>query len=472
MQCKTMIFVTALVLTGALSITSGAADTDESKEDWTPLFNGKNLDGWTIKVTGSKVGENYKNTFRVEDGVLKVRYDEYEKFDGRFGHIFCNTPYSHYRLRMEYRFVGDQCPGGPGWAFRNSGVMIHGQTPESMDKNQDFPVSIEVQLLGGNPDGKGNRSTLNLCTPGTHVVLDGKLHTKHCTKSTSKTYHGDRWISCEIEVRGNKLIRHIVDGETVLLYTQPQLDPKDKSAKKIIEKQGGDKMLSGGTISLQAESHPCEFRNIEILELDDASPSASTGASDPWTALFDGKTLNGWTQRNGTATYRVENGSIVGRTTTGSPNAFLCTDKEYGDFELLFEVKVHDQLNSGVQIRSQTRGGPTGRVNGPQVEIEAGRDKGGEAGYLYAEAAGGWMTPNNQRKPHKHFMDGQWNSYRVLAVGPRIQVWVNGVQVSNLTDEKIYQSHPKGFIGLQVHSTGRNNTLDVAWRNIKLREIR
>jgi len=192
-----------------------------------------------------------------------------------------------------------------------------------------------------------------------------------------------------------------------------------------------------------------------------------------WVSLFDGESLAGWTQRNGTASYRVEDGAIVGRTTDGSPNSFLCSDRGYSDFELEFEVRVHDRLNSGVQIRSSTRGGFTGRVNGPQVEIEASGGRGAEAGYLYAEAAGGWMTPGDVRTPHKHFVDGEWNAYRVVASGARIQTWINGAQVSDLVHEGMYASHPRGFIGLQVHGIGRGQgPFEVSWRNIRLRELR
>jgi hypothetical protein len=194
---------------------------------------------------------------------------------------------------------------------------------------------------------------------------------------------------------------------------------------------------------------------------------------DGWVRLFDGTSLDGWTQRNGTAEYRVEDGAIVGRTTEGSPNSFLCTDRGYSDFELEFEVKVDSRLNSGVQIRSNTRGGPTGRVNGPQVEIEASGANGAEAGYIYGEAAGGWMTPSNARTPHKHFRDGDWNAYRVLAVGPNIKVWINGAQVSDLTHRERYESHPRGFVGLQVHSIGRGQgPFEVRWRDIRIREVR
>ena len=192
-----------------------------------------------------------------------------------------------------------------------------------------------------------------------------------------------------------------------------------------------------------------------------------------WKDLFNGKDLAGFTQRNGTATYQVVDGTILGTTAKGSPNSFLCTDKKYGDFELTFEVKCHKNLNSGVQIRSQTKNDdPKARVNGPQVEIEASGANGAEAGYIYGEACYGWMTPNDKRKPHKHFKDDDWNKYRVLAKGARIQVWVNGAQVSDLVHEKAFKSHPSGFIGLQVHGVGNRGPFTVAWRNLKLRELK
>ena len=196
-------------------------------------------------------------------------------------------------------------------------------------------------------------------------------------------------------------------------------------------------------------------------------------AKDKYTPIFDGKTLKGWTQRNGTATYRVENGAIVGKTKEGSPNSFLCTDKLYGNFDLKFEVKVDNGLNSGVQIRSQTKDGPKGRVNGPQVEIEMSGENGAESGYIYGEAAGGWMTPADKRKPHKHFKDGEWNAYRVVAKGAQIQVWINGVQISDLVDKEKLKSHPKGFIGLQVHGIRKGSgPFEVSWRNLGIIELK
>ena len=211
------------------------------------------------------------------------------------------------------------------------------------------------------------------------------------------------------------------------------------------------------------------FYSLVALAMFALPGQVSAEESSQWKSLFNGENLDGWSQNNGTATYRVEGDAIVGKTNEGSPNSFLCTDKLYGDFELQFEVKVDPQLNSGVQIRSQTVGDtPEGRVNGPQVEISL--DK--MAGYVYGESAGGWMTPDADRKPHDHFIDGEWKQYRVVAVGSQIQTWINGHQVSNLTHEERYKSHPKGFIGLQVHGIGAGQgPYEVRWRNIKLREL-
>jgi len=263
----TTILGLALALTlGSDTVRGPVAEGQEPQKPsgWIALFNGKDLTGWTPKITGYDLGENAFDTFRVEDGVIKVAYDKYPKFEGRFGHLFYKSPFSKYRLRIEYRFVGDQCVGGPLWAFRNSGVMIHCQDPATMRKAQEFPVSIEVQFLGG--DGQRNRSTGNLCTPGTHVVMGGKLIKTHCIDSKSKTYHGDQWVTAEVEVHGNGIIEHMINGETVIEYEKPQLDDSDADARKLI--RDGNVMISEGFISLQAESHPLEFRKVEILPLD------------------------------------------------------------------------------------------------------------------------------------------------------------------------------------------------------------
>ncbi len=263
---KIKAFVAVLMFLTFVMSGFAADEAKKAEGDWISLFNGKDLTGWIPKVKGYPAGENFGNTFHVEDGVIKVRYDQYGgKFNNRFGHLFYNKPFSNYIIRVEYRFVDEQLPDGPGWAFRNSGIMIHGQSVESMGKDQDFPASIEVQLLGGK--GTGNRTTGNLCSPGTHVVVDGKLYTPHGLSSKSKTYHGDQWVTIEVEAKGNK-ITHRIDGEEILSYTDPQLDQNDGSAKKLIA-AGLPIMLTGGSISLQSESHPCEFRKVEIKKLAD-----------------------------------------------------------------------------------------------------------------------------------------------------------------------------------------------------------
>jgi hypothetical protein len=228
---------------------SGFADGRYPKDQWVSLFNGKDLTGWTPKIRYCELGENFENTFRVEDGLLKVRYDGpgYKQYGERFGHLFFKDSFSNYRFRVEYRFVGSQCSGGPGWALRNSGVMVHGQ----------------VQLLGGN--GKDPRTSSNLCTPGTNVVMKGELKLQHCINSTSPTFHGEDWVTAEIEVRNNEVIRHLIGGEVVLEYNKPQLDKRDESARRLI--RGDELMLYGGTISLQSESHPIDFRKVEIMVL-------------------------------------------------------------------------------------------------------------------------------------------------------------------------------------------------------------
>ena len=264
--CGWMLPVGLTLMMGAQAIE--ANETSEPKiGTWTSLFNGENLDGWTPKIRGQKLGVNFGNTFRVENKLLVVRYDEYDGFKDQFGHLFYKQPFSHYRLRVEYRFVGEQVSGGPGWALRNSGIMIHGQPADSITVNQKFPVSIEVQLLGG--AANGNRPTANLCTPGTHVVMDGKLVKKHCISSSSETYRGEQWVLSEVEVHGNRLIKHLVNGKSVLEYSQPQLDENDADAKRL--KGRIPKMLEGGSISLQSESHPVDFRKVEIMLLHETS---------------------------------------------------------------------------------------------------------------------------------------------------------------------------------------------------------
>ena len=260
-----MIAVT--LATVACACTNAEQSTKTPTPEWIQLFNGEDLNDWTVKIAKHEVGENYANTFRVEDGLMKVRYDGYTDFDFQYGHIHYNTPYSAYLLRVEYRFTGEQAPGGEGWAWRNSGAMLHGQAPQTMLKDQDFPISIEGQLLGG--DGTNERTTSNLCTPGTNVVMekDGELFTPHCTNSTSKTYHGDQWVTAEFLVLADSVVHHILEGDTVLTYYKPQIGGGNVSNYDPTVKQDG-KVLQGGYISLQSESHPIDFRKVELLDLE------------------------------------------------------------------------------------------------------------------------------------------------------------------------------------------------------------
>lgn len=251
---------------------------DPGSEEWVQLFNGKDLTGWEAKIAGFPLNENYKNTFRVVDGVLEVNYDEYDRFDEEYGHLYYEEPFSHYKLRIEYRFTGEQLPGGASWNVRNSGVMVHSQSAASNELGQHFPVSIELQMLGGL--GEGERPTANVCTPGTFVVTDGEPNYNHCINSSSKTYHGDQWVTVEMIVLGDSLIEHVIDGEVALRYTQPQIgggftnvndDEEDWLRFGITNYEEWlareNTLLSEGYIALQAESHPIGFRKVELLNL-------------------------------------------------------------------------------------------------------------------------------------------------------------------------------------------------------------
>lgn len=269
--CCAMVMSALTLACGSGAPDEAGADTPAAtdartpgSEGWTPLFNGRDLTGWTPKITGSDLGEDPLGTFRVEDGLLTVGYEGYEQFEGRFGHLFYAEPFSHYELRVEYRFVGEQVEGGPGWAFKNSGVMFHAQAPESMMRDQDFPISIEAQFLGGG--GDGDRPTANLCTPATHVVMEGELVERHCTNSTAPTFHGDEWVTVDLLVLGDSLVAHIVEGDTVLTYSKPVIGGGDVAEFGEMAADEG-RPLREGYIALQAESHPIQFRQVLVRRL-------------------------------------------------------------------------------------------------------------------------------------------------------------------------------------------------------------
>ncbi len=251
----------------------------DSSEDWISLFNGKDLSGWDIKIAGYKLNDNYKNTFVVEDSMIRIKYDAYEGFNDAFGHMYFKQPFSYYKLRFKYRFIGEQLNGGASWNVRNSGVMLHSQSALSNELEQGFPVSVEMQLLGGLDQGV--RHTANVCTPGTAVEIDGKIDYEHCIASSSKTYNGDQWVEAEAVVMGGDFMTFIIEQDTVLHFEHPQIgggfiskeqEGEDWDAFQIkrdkamwIGKEG--EVLTAGYIALQAESHPIDFKEIELLNL-------------------------------------------------------------------------------------------------------------------------------------------------------------------------------------------------------------
>ena len=267
-------YITFFIIFVALSH-SLFAQKNSAKEEWQSLFNGKDLTGWDIKIAGHKVNDNYKNTFLVEDKMIRVNYKEYDKFTTEYGHMYYNKPFSHYKIRLQYRFTGNQVPGGASWNVRNSGIMLHSQSAASLGLDQDFPISLEMQYLGGL--NAGDRTTGNLCTPGTIVDIQGKTTEEHCINSTSKTYNGDQWVTAEAIVLGDSIVYHLIGGDTVLVFTNPKIgggyvgknhnfkDGKVASEEEWIKKSGSP--LRSGYIALQAESHPIDFRNIQLLDL-------------------------------------------------------------------------------------------------------------------------------------------------------------------------------------------------------------
>ncbi|WP_419211639.1 3-keto-disaccharide hydrolase [Maribacter sp. X9] len=256
------IMVALMILFFCVSCADKSADPNE--EEWIALFNGANYQDWTPKFTGSKLGINYKDRFVYEDSLLSVRYAKNDTFNGNFGHLFYKDKFSYYKLRAKYRFVGEQEINGPEWAIRNNGLMLHGQSPESMGLNQDFPISLELQLLGGYDNRE--RNTANLCTPGTNVMIADTLYTPHCINSVSKTYPGNQWVTVEALVLGDSLVQHIMEGEVVLEFTKPTIGGGNVEGYLESAFQEG-KALTEGYISIQAETAPIDFKSIELLNL-------------------------------------------------------------------------------------------------------------------------------------------------------------------------------------------------------------
>jgi hypothetical protein len=260
-------FIRCCIFCFALTVLAACHNAGEKtgKADWVSLFNGRDLNDWVVKINHHDVGDNFGNTFRVEDSMIKVRYDQYGAYNDQFGHLYYKTPFSYYHLVVEYRFTGEWKKDAPGYTVLNSGIMFHSQDPHTMPKEQNWPISIEFQLLGGLGDGKP-RTTGNMCSPGTNIVYNGVLDTTHCINSTSKTYEGDQWVRAELIVLGDSLITHIVNGDTVMQYSKPQIGGGVVNNYDPAIKQDG-KILSSGFIALQSEGQPIDFRKVEIKDL-------------------------------------------------------------------------------------------------------------------------------------------------------------------------------------------------------------
>jgi hypothetical protein len=258
-----LLFLLLIIVAMACSHTKVAQG---KRNEWVPLFNGRDINDWIVKIHHHEVGENFGNTFRVEDGMLKVRYDQYSTFNDQFGHLYYKQPFSHYHLKVEYRFAEEWRKDAPSYTILNSGIMFHSQDPRTMPKEQDWPISIELQLLAGLDDGKP-RPTGNMCSPGTNIVYKGKLDERHCIESSSKTYDKNEWVTAELIVLGDSLISHIINGDTVLQYSKPQIGGGVVNRYDPGIKQDG-KILSQGFIALQSEGQPIDFRKVEIMNLE------------------------------------------------------------------------------------------------------------------------------------------------------------------------------------------------------------
>ncbi len=252
--------VAAVVLFGC-----SPSQKKEEKNEWISLFNGKDLNDWVVKVHHHETGVNFGNTFRVEDGMIKVRYDQYGDFNDQFAHLYYKTPFSHFHLKLDYHFTGTLQKGAPEYTLLNSGVMFHSQDPKSILKEQNWPISVEMQFLAGLGDGNP-RPTGNMCSPGTEIVYNGKQYEDHCLNSTSKTYGKDEWVHAELIVLGDSSVTHIINGDTVLRYTNPSMGGGVVNGYDSTLWHPGTP-LSSGFIALQSEGQPIDFRNIELKNL-------------------------------------------------------------------------------------------------------------------------------------------------------------------------------------------------------------
>ncbi len=415
-----------MIKAGLTLFAAAVVSTGLASNDWKPLFNGRDFEGWSFDTLDKAAPDSI---WSVKDGVIHV-----DGAGNPNGVMRTVEAFSDYEIEVEYRW-----PNEPG----NCGLLIHCSAPRNLNV---WPKSLEVQMKAGQA-GDFWLIGESIDVSPAQVARDkngqpGRRRTKRVDDAEKPAGEWNR-------------LRVVASGGQVDVYVN------DRPVNR-----GWNCSVNGGAICLQAERADIEFRTIRIREV-----------SNPWKPLFNGTDLSAFIVEDGKADYVVQDGVITGTTALPSPNTFLSTKQVYGDFELEFETKVHDQLNSGVQIRSFSKAS-NGRYHGPQVEIEASP---GQAGYIYGEATGhGWLSPEPKSKnpaenQHSYFRNGEWNHYRIVADGPRIQTFINGRPVADLTNEDVYQTHPEGHIGLQVHSIGKKqqalHPMSVSWRNLRIREL-
>lgn len=463
----------------------------QQEEEWIPLFNGENLDGWTPKFAGHPLGENLNNIFRVEDGLLKVSYDDAKEFKGDFGHLFYQTPYSHYRIKAVFRFIGEQLPGGPAWAYRNNGLMLHSQDPLTMRLDQKFPDSIEVQFKGNNPEkGPKNigRTMGALFNPGTTAKVNGESVVQ--AQTSSPAFEGTEWCTVEVEVRGQEEMIHYVNGVEVLRSTDFRLD------------RGAP--IGSGFIAIQAETHPTEFKSIEILPRTQPRAANKMGALNRapkgYTPLFDGKSLDGWKLHPlSVGHWKVLDGVIDYDALSKAPHGeqHLWTEKNYGDFELHVDWRIKEThglypmpiiLSDGTHLKDE---------NGKDITIPTpNADSGillrGElksqtniwcwpvgSGEVYGYRRDKKVSPevNAAVTPSRRADNpvGEWNTFIITMKGDRLTVNLNGQTV--IENAQLPGIPEEGPIGLQHHGglekNGEYNNASslVQFRNLFIKEL-
>ena len=404
----------------------------QAEEGWSSLFDGETLAGWT-NANGKPVAEG---GWVAKDGVLHRA--------GRSGDLYSAKEYSDFELRWDWKI---SAKGNSGVKYR---VTRYG---ESL-LGPEYQVLDPRHADGAKPSHRA-----------------GALYDLVPSSDENSVKPVGEWNTSRVVARGGHL-QHYMNGQLVVDIEVGSDLWNEVHAKSKFKKHADFAANSKGRIFFQDHGDEVWYRNIAIKEL-----TAQAGDSKAWTSLFNGKDLSGWSVKSGKATYRVEGNCIVGTTEDGSPNTFLTTDQQYDNFELEFEVKVHDKLNSGVMLRSLLKNIDKdqygGRIFGPQCEIEASGPNGAESGYIYGEATGrGWLTPKDQLIAHKVMKDGEWNHFRVIANGANFKTWINGKAISDLTDEEIFKTNPKGHIGLQVHGIGKGTgPFSVAWRNLRIKEL-